>query len=123
MKTPIKGIRFYSFNKPSIKERVILIPEPSNIFDPNAIAVYNLQCQKMGYLPNDFYGNQEPRFKICFSLNKPIVATVMLMTTKSIIIDIEFPMKEVERVMDKVACREKKKSAIKRRWKPLNNST
>ena len=123
MKTLIKGLRFYNFNKPKKGERVILIAEPTNLYDSNAIAIYNLECQKMGYLPNDFYGNQEPRFKLCFESNLPIKATVMLTPNKSIIIDIEFPIAKVERVMDRVALREKKKSAERRKWKPLNNST
>lgn len=62
----------YDFNHlPIVGEKVLLIPEPLNKKDPKAIAIYNLQLEKMGYLTNqkkinefvfDFLNGRTPAF-------------------------------------------------------------
>jgi hypothetical protein len=69
MKTSIRGIKHYGFTIPEIHDRLILVPEPNNEFDANAIAVYNSGSQKMGYLPAE--KNTDPRLKLVLIIAYP----------------------------------------------------
>ena len=46
----IAGTSHYYFSPPKIGDKIILVPEPLNKKDPKAIAIYNINLEKMGYL-------------------------------------------------------------------------
>jgi HIRAN domain-containing protein len=91
MKISIRGLQHHSFIMPELKERVILVPEPENRFDLNAIAIYNQNCQRMGYVPQE--NNTDPRFITCFNAGLPIDAYTHLISNNSININIIFHLK------------------------------
>ena len=95
MKISIKGLQHHNFIMPEPKERVILVPEPENKFDANAIAVYNQNCQLLGYVPKE--KNTDPRFKACFSEGLPIDVNIYIVSSNSIIIDIIFRLHHMEK--------------------------
>lgn len=48
--TRIAGTQYYDFNIPDVGERVILLHNPFNPHDENAIMVFNQQLQQVGHL-------------------------------------------------------------------------
>jgi hypothetical protein len=54
MLIPVSGLKYHSFNQPIISEVVYLVKEPENHIDSMAVAVYNEQNQKMGYISAKF---------------------------------------------------------------------
>ena len=87
MKTPIKGTPNYSYKAPLMGEELILKAEPNNIYDSNAVAIYNQHGEQVGYIPKERTLEYHKRNKgqqidtKCFFVNK---------NGKMIIIDIEF---------------------------------
>lgn len=47
---PIHGLRYYNFKMPKRNSEIILVKEKDNTFDKLAIAAYNSQIQKIGYV-------------------------------------------------------------------------
>lgn len=49
----LNGIKYQNLNLvfPTEKEFVYAIPEPNNIFDSNAVGIYNKYHQRVGYAP------------------------------------------------------------------------
>jgi hypothetical protein len=47
---PIHGLRYYNFKMPKRNCKIILVKEKNNPFDKFAIAAYNSQIQKIGYV-------------------------------------------------------------------------
>ena len=48
MIVPIHGLKYHSFDPVRIDDSLILVKEKDNIFDDNAVAVFNLKNQKVG---------------------------------------------------------------------------
>jgi hypothetical protein len=48
--TRVAGTNYYTFNVPDVSERVILIHNPFNPQDENAIIVINQQLQQIGHI-------------------------------------------------------------------------
>lgn len=47
---PIHGLRYYNFKMPKKNGNIILVKEKDTPFDKLAIAAYNSQIQKIGYV-------------------------------------------------------------------------
>ena len=47
---PIHGLSYHNFKMPKRNSKIILIKEKDNPFDKLAIAAYNSQIQKIGYV-------------------------------------------------------------------------
>ncbi len=60
--TRIVGLRHSGFNIDELKEstRVLLIPEPDNPHDPNAVAVHMFDGRMIGYLKRELAGLMQP---------------------------------------------------------------
>ena len=47
---PLMGTKHYNVQRVKEGDEVLLLPEPSNEFDANAIAVYNQKIEQIGYV-------------------------------------------------------------------------
>jgi hypothetical protein len=47
---PLMGTKYYTVERPKVGDTVLLVPEPKNEFDENAIAVYNSALEQVGYV-------------------------------------------------------------------------
>ncbi|ANE50646.1 HIRAN domain-containing protein [Flavisolibacter tropicus] len=54
MTVGVMGLRYYTFKEPQSNETVILKREPSNPYDSKAVAVYNQQSEKVGYVSKSY---------------------------------------------------------------------
>ncbi len=50
MIVPIHGLKYYQFYPLMMNEPILLLREPKNYYDKNAVAAYNLLKQKFGYV-------------------------------------------------------------------------
>lgn len=91
----VSGIKYHDAIFPSEKDYVFLLPEPENIFDNQAVAVYNKFHQRIGYVPVRNYYN-EKALKLIHSGN-PFVCHVVLSNPshKFLLIDISSPIIEL----------------------------
>jgi hypothetical protein len=88
--TIIAGTNHYNFNFPDIGDKVILIHNPFNTKDENAIMVINSNLQQIGHLSRIFDFNKNIG---CLIDWKPYTATVTLINTKFLEIQIEIDLK------------------------------
>ena len=54
MIVPFSGLKYHSFEQPIVGEVVYLLKEPENPIDSMAVAVFNEQNQKMGYITSKY---------------------------------------------------------------------
>jgi hypothetical protein len=83
MIVPIHGLKYYNFEPIQIDDAVLLIKEKGNIFDENAVATFNTQNQKIGYVSAKNSRNIKVRAKMeqeqiwgkvwCISRNQVLV--------------------------------------------------
>lgn len=92
----VSGIKYHDAIFPSEKDYVFLVPEPTNIFDGDAVAVFNKYHQRVGYVPVRNYYNQKA-LKLIRS-GKPFLCQVVLANTshKFLLIDIFSPIIELK---------------------------
>jgi hypothetical protein len=51
---PFSGLKYHAFEQPIVGEVVYRLKEPNNPIDSMAVAVYNEQNQKMGYITSKY---------------------------------------------------------------------
>lgn len=83
----IAGVFHHKFTFPSEGDLVFAIPEPTNKFDPEAVAIYNVQHQKMGYAPQKEGRNK--RVKRFLENENPKIFEVVLVNQNHGIILVE----------------------------------
>jgi len=50
MIVPIHGLKYHQFEMPKLQDNLIIIKEKDNVYDAEAIAAYNAENQKIGYI-------------------------------------------------------------------------
>lgn len=51
----------YDYTNLEIDQAVIVVPEPSNVFDENALAIHDLRHQEIGYIPAEVAAKLAPK--------------------------------------------------------------
>ena len=85
---PIHGLRYYHFLKPKDGELIFLVKEKDNIYDNQAIAAYNTQNEKIGYVSAKTKSNQK-----VYSIMKNDIycGTVWTTAPNQILVKLEIP--------------------------------
>jgi len=87
MIVPIHGLKYHSFKPVKIDDSVILVKEKDNIFDDNAVAVFNLKNQKVGYVSAKSSRNVKVRSKM---EQEQILGKVWCISQNQILIELDF---------------------------------
>jgi hypothetical protein len=87
MIVPIHGLKYHSFEPVKIDDSVILVQEKDNIFDDNAVAVFNLKNQKVGYVSAKSSQNVKVRSKM---EQEQILGKVWCISHNQILIELDF---------------------------------
>lgn len=87
MIVPIHGLKYHSFEPVNIDDSLILVKEKDNIFDDNAVAVFNLKNQKVGYVSAKSSRNIKVRSKM---QQEQILGKVWSISRSQILIELDF---------------------------------
>ena len=50
MIVPVHGLKYHKFEMPRLYDNLIIIKEKDNVYDAEAIAAYNAENEKIGYI-------------------------------------------------------------------------
>lgn len=87
---PIHGLKYHQFNQPVIGEEVTLYKEKDNLYDPMAIAAYNMSKQKIGYIGAKNQYNKKVYTNMLSESTKGIVWAIF---PNQILVEIDFKKK------------------------------
>jgi len=87
----VNGIKHHNFIFPSEKDFIFLMPEPDNIFDSNAVGMYNKYHQRIGYVP--IRNNYNEKMLRLLQTGSPFLCKIILSNESHqfILIDILIP--------------------------------
>jgi hypothetical protein len=59
MIVPIHGLKYHKFEMPKLQDNLIIVKEKDNVYDEEAIAAYNTENQKIGYISKNSCHNSK----------------------------------------------------------------
>lgn len=83
---PIHGLKYHQFEQPFIGDKIRLVKEKKNLYDPMAIAAYNMLKQKIGYISKRRCCNQKV---YSLMLKKSMDALVVTVAKNQILVEID----------------------------------
>ena len=88
MIVPIVGLKYYNFNPIQIGDTITFIKEGENLYDKNAVAVFNNSNQKIGYISKKSFYN----IKVCYLMKqKEISGKIWAIFNSSILVELVLP--------------------------------
>jgi hypothetical protein len=95
MIVPIVGLKYYDFKPIKIDDEVLLVKEKDNLYDDNAVAVFNMSGEKIGYI-----GSRSSRnHKVNSKMNKnDCIGKVWCITRNQVLIELDFTPEHLHKV-------------------------